>query len=140
MTKMRLSEYWITRARQVIKSVLSECYICKRYNSLAFKYLRLTNLPKHSLNLINPFQHTDVDYTDHIWVEKEKKTTKIFTLIFTCLNIRAVHIEIEPDMGMLSFVQALTCFTNIYGIPSHVYSDNAKSFNTALGKSLLMFT
>ena len=31
-------------------------------------------------------------------------------------------------MSTHSFILALIRFTNIYGIPSHIYSDNAKSF------------
>ena len=49
-------------------------------------------------------------------------------LLFTCLNVRAVHIELVPDMSTHQFVLAFTRFTNVYGIPSHLYSDNAKSF------------
>ena len=52
----------------------------------------------------------------------------MYLLIFTCLNIRAIHIELVQDMSTHSFILALLRFTNIYGIPSHIYSDNAKSF------------
>ena len=76
MTKIRLSGYRITQARQGIKSALSECYIAKRYNSLVFRYSRLTNRPKHSVNLIKPFQQTGVDYSGHIWTWRERKQQK----------------------------------------------------------------
>ena len=49
-------------------------------------------------------------------------------IIFTCLNIRAVHVELVKDMSTHSFIHALVRFTNIYGMPFHIYSDNAKSF------------
>ena len=52
----------------------------------------------------------------------------MYLLIFTCLNVRAIHIELVPDMSTHSFVLAFLRFVNIYGIPTHVYSDNAKSF------------
>ena len=66
----------------------------------------------------------------------EKENNKMYLLIFTCVNIRAVLIEIVPDMSTMSVVQALTRFTNIYNIPSQIHSDNAKSFNTDLGKNI----
>ena len=53
---------------------------------------------------------------------------KGYILLFTCFNFCAVHIELVPDMSTLQFVLAFTRFTNVYGIPSHLYSDNAKSF------------
>ena len=36
--------------------------------------------------------------------------------------------ELIPDMSTTQFVLAFVRFANIYGIPTHIYSDNAKSF------------
>ena len=89
----------------------------------------MTNLPKHRVNFVKPFQHTGVDFTGHLWVKDDKgENIKMYLLIFTCLNVRAIHIEVVPDMSTHSFVLAFLRFVNIYGIPTHVYSDNAKSF------------
>lgn len=52
----------------------------------------------------------------------------MYSLIFTCLSITAVHIEVVPDLSVLSFLQAVVCFTNLYGVPAAIYSDNAKTF------------
>ena len=52
----------------------------------------------------------------------------MYLFLFTCLNARAVHIELVPDMSTHQFVLCFICFTNVYGIPLHLYSDNAKSF------------
>ena len=128
LNKVRLSGFWIPKARQSVKKVISKCFMCKKFNGLCFKYPKVTNLPKHRVNLVKPFRHTGVDYTGHIWVKSEQGASKMYLLIFTCLNIRAVHIELVPDMSTQAFILAFIRFTNIYGIPSHIYSDNAKSF------------
>ena len=52
----------------------------------------------------------------------------MYLLILTCLTVREVHIELVPDTSTHSFVLAFLRFVNFYGIPSHVYSDDAKSF------------
>ena len=52
----------------------------------------------------------------------------MYMLIFTCLNVRHCHIELIPEMSTDQFVLALVRFCNEYGIPTHIYSDNAKSF------------
>ena len=52
----------------------------------------------------------------------------MYILIFTSLNVRAVHIELVSDMSTQSFVLAFLRFVNLYGIPSFLYSDNARSF------------
>ena len=89
----------------------------------------MTNLPKHRVNSIKPYMHTGVDFTGHLFVKNEfGENSKMYLLIFTCLNVRAVHIELVPDMSAQSFVLAFLRFVNLYGVPSYLYSDNARSF------------
>ena len=129
LNKVRLSGYWIPKARQIVKRVISQCVTCQKINNLAFKYPKMTDLPKHRVKLVKPFLHTGIDYTGHIWVKNENgNNVKMYMLIFTCLNIRSIHIELIPDMSTHSFILALLRFTNIYGIPSYIHSDNARSF------------
>ena len=63
--------------------------------------------------------------------------TKIYLLIFIYLNIRSLHIEIIPDMTTQSFINALIRFCNFYGFPSRIYSDNARSFSSALRGNII---
>ena len=128
LNKVRLSGFWIPKIRQAIKNVISHCTLCKRFNNLSFKYPKVTNLPKHRVNFIKPFLHTGIDYTSHLWVKDGRGLKKMYILIFTCLNVRAIHIELIEDMSTHSLILALIRFCNIFGTPSHIYSDNAKSF------------
>ena len=87
----------------------------------------MTNLPKHCANLIRPFMHIGVDFTGHLTVKDGKKKEKKYCIfIFTCLSIRAIHLELLPDMSTVQLVLAFVRFANIFGIPTHIYSDNAK--------------
>ena len=52
----------------------------------------------------------------------------MFVLIFTCLNLRAVHFALLPDMSTQNFVLAFQRFCNMYSLPQILYSDNAKTF------------
>ena len=61
----------------------------------------------------------------------------MYILIFTCLNVRAIHIELVEDMSIAAFVQALIRFSKIYGAPTYIYSDNARAFNAALGGDIV---
>ena len=81
--------------------------------------------------MVRPFCHVGIDYTSLIYVKEDKAEnvwSKYYILIFTCLNVRACHIELIPEMSTNHFVLALVRFCNEYGIPDTVYSDNAKSF------------
>ena len=124
IAKIRMAGFWIPQARQAVKSVLS-----KRYNSLAFKYPSLINLPKHRVNLVNPYENTGIDYNGHLWVNRNGKAEKMYLLIFPCLAIRGIHTEIVQDMNTKAFIQAFIRFCNSYGIPSKIYSDNSRSFD-----------
>ena len=127
---VREQGFWIPKGRMAIKSVLSSCGVCKKYNALAFKYPKFTDMPKHHMNLVKPFQHVGVDYTGHIWVQDNvtAQSVKVYILIFTCLNIRAVHFELVTDMSTKNFLLAFQRFCNTHSIPEYLYSDNAKSF------------
>ena len=61
----------------------------------------------------------------------------MYMLIYTCLSVRAVHIELVENMTSTAFVQTLIRFTNVHGIPSHIYSDNERSFSTTLGGDII---
>ena len=117
--------------------MLSKCTICKRYNSLAFKYPCLTNLPKHCMSLVNPYENTGIDCTGHLWINRNWKAEKMYLLIFTCLAIRSIHKEVVQDISTKAFIQAFIRFCNSYKILSYIYSDNARSFDNALGKDIL---
>ena len=140
LTKLRLAGFWVPRSRQAIKNVLSKCFTCKKYNSLAYKYPKLCNLPKNRVNFLRPFQEVGIDYTAHIFVKTESgDNTKVYLLLFTCLQTRAVHVEIVGDMTTTSFVQALIRFTNHYSIPSTIFSDNARSFIAAFEGNIISY-
>ena len=51
--------------------------------------------------------------------------------MFTCLNIRAVHLEIMTDMKTETFIHALRRFIALCGTPAKIFSDNAKNFHLA---------
>ena len=139
LTKLRLAGFWVPQARQTVKKVISKCFIDKKFSNLAFKYPKITNLPKNRVNFIKPFKQTGIDYTGHVWVKQGENSKKMSILIFTCLNVRAIHIEFVEDMSTAAFVQALIRFSNIYGAPSYIYSDNATSFNAALGRGEILW-
>ena len=137
VTKLRMPGFWVPQARQAVKSVISRCFMCKKFNYLAFRYPKITNLPRHRVNLVRPFLQTGIDYTGHLSIKQKTDTSKMYILVFTCLSIRVVHIKLIEDMSSTEFVQALIRFTNVHGIPSHIYSDNARSFSNILGDNII---
>ena len=126
---LRMHGLWIVKARQAVLSVLKDCIVCKRYNASTVRYPSPPFLPKSRVNLSVPFAHTGVDYTGHLWLrEKNGERVKTYILIFTCFNTRAIHLEVVQSMTTSEFILAFIRFSNRFGVPRTVYSDNAKSF------------
>ena len=64
----------------------------------------------------------------------------MYISLFTCLNVRAVHLELLPSMTCKDFLMAFVRFCNTHSIPDTLYCDNAQSFISAtniLSKSFI---
>ena len=53
---------------------------------------------------------------------------KAWGCIFTCLQTRAVHLEVVDDMSTTTFFRAFIRMCSRRGLPNFVWSDNAKTF------------
>jgi len=133
LTAIRKEGFWIPKGRVAVKAVLSRCIICKKMNAHAFVYPKKTDYLKAKTDFVKPYDHTGIDFTGHIYVKLENQLYKMYLLVFTCLNIRSVHLELLPDMSCKSFLMAFIRFCNSYNFPSAVYSDNANTFIQGVG-------
>ena len=94
----------------------------------------MANFPLQRLQPNSPlFHHTSCDYFGPLTVKVGRnKTTKHYGLIFTCLNTRAVHLEIATDCSAMEFIQTLRRFFSIRRYPAEILSDNGTQFVGAL--------
>lgn len=72
-----------------------------------------------------PFYYTSCDYFGPYNVKiGRNKQMKHYGVIFTCLNTRAVHLELAVDLSTMEFMQVLRRFFSIRGHPALMMSDN----------------
>ena len=76
----------------------------------------------------HPFTFVGVDYFGPIMVRQGRSHVKRYGCLFTCLSMRAVHIEISHSLDAESFLCAFGRFVSRRGQPSEVYSDNGTNF------------
>ena len=75
-----------------------------------------------------PFTYVGVDLFGPFIVRRGRTTAKRYGALFTCLTIRAVHIEIVNSMDTESFVNALRRFIARRGRPEEIRSDKGGNF------------
>ena len=119
LTQMR-SKYWIVRGRQFVRMLLNECKLCKRYNSRPLSGPPSPPLPEYRVQVSPPFSATGVDYAGPLYL---KGGEKVWISLFTCCAVRAVHLELVPDLTAMSFVRCLKRFSARRGVPQVICSD-----------------
>jgi hypothetical protein len=121
-------QYWILRGRKLVKSVLSRCIACKKSRGKTEVQL-MADLPKERVTPHEPpFTWVGVDYFGPFIVKRGRSEVKRYGCIFTCLAIRAVHIEVSHTLDTDSFINALERFIARRGEPKEIRSDNGTNF------------
>ena len=70
-----------------------------------------------------PFTNCGIDPFGPLYVKQGRKRLKRWGVIFTCLTVRCIHLEIVEASDTDSFINAFRRFTNRRGCPETVYSD-----------------
>ena len=82
-------------------------------------------LPAIRLNThLPPFTNVGIDFFDPLTVVLLRRSLKRYGVIFTCLDCRAVHIELADSMDMDSFINTFSRFVDRRSLPKLCYSDN----------------
>ena len=76
---------------------------------------------------IPPFSAFNIYYFGPLQVKWRRGTAKRHGCIFTCLAIRAMHIEITHDLTSDLFIQAVGRFVCRRGPPKELFSDNGSN-------------
>ena len=126
--------YWIVGVRCLCKRVRRECFQCKKLD--AKPYVRpIAPLPELRVSKAPPFAIIGLDYAGLLMC-CDAPSKKFQVLLITCAVIRAVHLELVDSLSLEDFFLALCRFAARRGMPSTIYSDNAKTFRAAPSRLL----
>ena len=122
-------KFWIIKGGAAVRKSIGNCYLCKKRNSNVGKQL-MADIPSCRLQFDKPaFSSVGVDYFGPVMVKLlRNKLVKRYGCIFTCLTMRAVHIEIAHSLDTDSFINALRRFIARRGRPQNIFSDNGTNF------------
>ncbi|XP_033104578.1 uncharacterized protein LOC117107129, partial [Anneissia japonica] len=122
-------QFWIIGVTRLAKTIKYRCFQCRSFERKTEQQY-MADLPKErNMPFTPPFHCTAVDYFGPYEVKISRKTmTKHYGVIFTCMNTRAVHLELAVNCSTEEFLQVLRRFFAIRGKPAYLQSDNGTQF------------
>ena len=130
MTEIRMT-YWIPRLRQLVRSHVRKCKWCRRFHAKPLSVPVPGFLPTDRSEGDTAFRVIGVDYAGPFVYKAGKKEKKAYLLINACSLSRAIHLELLDDMTTDGFICSFKKFVARRGRPKTIYSDNAKTFQSA---------
>jgi hypothetical protein len=130
--RIRAAGYWTIGEKRLVNRVIHECVSCRKLRG-KLAYQNMADLPSERLTPAPPFTYVGLDVFGP-WQVVTRRTrggvakNKRWAVIFTCLTVRAVHIEIIEAMDTSSFLNALRRFLALRGSVSQFRSDCGTNF------------
>ena len=120
-------QFWIPTGRSAVRNVVRSCLKCKRQRAAVMEQT-MAALPAFRTTAYEPcFTHTGVDNFGPMNVKRGRAVVKRWGAIFTCLNSRAMHLELASSLESDCFINVLR-FIDRRGPPKYIYSDNGTNF------------
>ena len=118
-------KYWILKARTAVRRVLIDC---KRRKAPLGKQ-KMADLPTDQVTPVKaPFTFVGIDCFGLFLGRRGRSLGKRYGVLFTCLSIRAIHLEVSQSLDTNSFINAMRRFIARRGQPEEVRSDNGGKF------------
>lgn len=123
--------YWIVRAKNVVKSILTKCVVCFKHRAAPVAPF-MGNLPEYRVNPSRPFRTSGVDFagpfTLKLYSGRCNRTCKAYICLFVCTATKALHLELVSDLTASAFIAAFKRFTARRGHCKDIWSDCGTNF------------
>ena len=116
---IKSSGFWIIGGKRIVNSVINSCIKCKKLRGRQ-QIQKMADLPVERLTPAPPFSYVGLDVFGP-WTVSARRTrggvanSKRWAVLFTCLTITAIHIELLESMDTSSFINALCRFLALRG-------------------------
>ncbi|KAM3938230.1 uncharacterized protein RB166_011994 [Leptodactylus fuscus] len=130
--KLRSAGLWIIGMKRRVAGALHRCVQCRKTRGKQV-HQQMADLPSDRLSAEPPFTYIGLDVFGP-WMISARKTrggyanSKRWAVLFTCMSVRAVHIEVIESMDTSSLINALRHFLAIRGPVKQLRSDRGSNF------------
>ncbi len=114
--------YWIINANSAVRRYISRCVTCQKLWANRGQQ-KMADLPKKQVISVSPFTYCGVDLFGPCIIKDGCKERKRYSVIFTCLASRAIHLESANTLETNSSINALRCFVAQRGPVRQIRSD-----------------
>uniref|UniRef100_A0AAG5D3P8 Integrase catalytic domain-containing protein n=1 Tax=Anopheles atroparvus TaxID=41427 RepID=A0AAG5D3P8_ANOAO len=122
------AKFYIPRLRVELNRVRRTCQLCRIWNAEPDSPL-MGNIPLERVAISQrPFTYCGVDYFGPMSVAVGRRVEKRWGVIFTCLTVRAIHLEIASSLTTASCIMAVRRFIASRGRPTKFISDRGTNF------------
>ncbi|GFY40423.1 uncharacterized protein TNIN_71421 [Trichonephila inaurata madagascariensis] len=137
------SNYWIPKGRQLVKKVIRNCFVFRKYLAKPIDHLT-SPIPSDCINQTPAFSVCGLDFAGPLYVNNFGELQKSYIVLFTCGVTRALHLEMVSDMTTNSFLLAFRRFLARGSCKWGEYYERLvrsvkESLHKILGKALLSF-
>ena len=127
-------KFWLIRGRLAVRRVLAKCVVCKKWDAKPATQL-MGDLPKGRIEGSSPpFANVGIDFFGPIMVKRGRSLQKRYGCLFTCMTVRAIHLEVSFSLDTDSFIHCLHRFMSRRGCPKQIFCDNGTNFVGAEGQ------
>ncbi|XP_055613814.1 uncharacterized protein LOC129760233 [Uranotaenia lowii] len=121
-------KFQIPRLRIQVQLAIKNCMWCRVYKSIPAAP-KMGPLPKVRITpYVRPFTYTGIDYFGPYLVKVKRSAEKRWVVLFTCLTVRAVHLEVASSLTSDSCKKAIRRFIARRGAPEEIYTDHGTNF------------
>ncbi|XP_076660490.1 uncharacterized protein LOC143363843 [Halictus rubicundus] len=123
--------FYIVGLRKALRSLSKRCIVCRLQRAKPHAPM-MSALPVGRVAYRQrPFSHCGIDYFGPMLVKIGRRREKRWGVLFTCLTIRAIHLELAHSLSASSTIMALQRLAARRGNPLIMYSDNGTNFKGA---------
>lgn len=120
--------FWIIKARTSVRGIMRNCFDCKRRCGKPGKPKMAVFPNDRGTADKPPFYLNGIDCFEPFFVKRRRSFVKSYGVIFICLTIRVIHLEIVHSMGTTLFIYTVRRFIPGRGSPEEIRCDNGSNF------------
>ncbi|XP_065664600.1 uncharacterized protein LOC136086241 [Hydra vulgaris] len=126
------TKFWLSKSRSLIKTIIRNCHVCRRFDSKPYIYPNSPPLPLSRVSDKYAFKYVGVDLCGPIMIKNIYESNmmyKAWIFVATCCSTRFLYLDLVPDCSAEACIRGLRRFISRFGAPLQFISDNGSNFS-----------